>query len=252
MIKVCSRRLECTEAEAVSLLSRVTVHGMEPPREFIEDRNLGDLRHAAGHLPANELKMIYEATIDLLEKAMRAELFADAWPAVVLELEPAEEARQRAEAKRINRQRLAPILERLEGSDRALLARITDPDRLQASALERKMEAAGAPEMLIRQAKQVRAQASRRLAELRASSLHNVDNLLADLEFRLLSVAETSAAVVTATPAAPAIWRAIEERLETRPQEHDPRHVLSQEPLLLMGAICQYSDECKFRWRIDG
>jgi hypothetical protein len=253
MRKVCALRLKCTESEAAALLTRIVVHALEPPREFIEDRNLSDLRRVAGHLPANELKAIYEATIDLVEKAMRAELLADVWPAALLRIETAgDRTRQLAEAKRIDRQRLTPILKRLDGSDRALLARITNPDRLQASALERKMEAAGAPEPLIKQAKQVRAQASRRLAEFRASSLNNVDNLLADLEFRLLSVAETSIALVTATPPAPAIWRAIEDRLEARPQEHDPRQILSQEPLLLMGAICQYSDECKFRWRTDG
>jgi hypothetical protein len=253
MCETCARTLEYDESEATAVLARVVVHAGEPPREFIEDRNLSDLRRAAGHLSANELKEIYEAGIDLIEQAMRAELLADAWPIAILDLKTAEEeARQRAAAKQIDRERLVPILGRLDGSDRALLARITDPDRLRATDLERKMEAAGAPEGLIDQAKQVRAQASRRILEFQASSVLNVDDFLADLEFRLLSVAQTSAATATATPPAPVVWQAIERRLEAQPNQHDPRQILRQEPLLLMGAICQYSDECKFGWRADG
>ena len=190
LCRTCAGRLGCGEAEAEALLGRVIVHGGEPPREFIEDRNLSDLRSAAGHLPANELKAIYEVAIALIEQAMRAELLADLWPTAIVE--PAtveEEVRRRAEAKRIDRGRLVPILGRLERSDRALLERITDPDRLRATDLERKMVTAGASEALIEQAKQVRANASRLVFEFRNSSRLDVDGLLADLEFRLLSVA---------------------------------------------------------------
>ncbi|MDP9224962.1 MAG: hypothetical protein M3P18_14180, partial [Actinomycetota bacterium] len=246
----CATGLGCDVAEATDVLARVVVHGSEPPREFIEDRNLGDLRRAAGYLSANELKEVYEAAISLIDEAMRAALLADSWPRAILEPDSqVQEMRERAEAKRIDRSRLALILGRLDGSDRALMSIVTDPDRLRATDLERKMLAAGAPAQLVDQAKQVRAQAIHRMLEFRASNVLDVDSLLADLEFRLLSVATTAAA--TAAGASPTIWSAIETRLHTHPAHHDPRRILSQEPLLLMGAICQYSDECKFPWTSD-
>lgn len=229
------------------MLGRVIVHASEPPRDLIEDRNLSDLRRAAGHLSANELKAIYDAAISLIDGAMRAELLDDFWPVAVLEPGSVQqEMAGRVEAKRIDRPRLAAILGRLEGSDRVLLSFITDPDRLRATDLERKMLAAGAPAPLVEQAKQVRAQAAHRMLEFRASNLVDVNGLLADLEFRLLSVATTAAATIQGK--SPAIWTAIETRLMAHPADHDPRRILSQEPLLLLGAICQYSDECKFPW----
>ncbi|MDQ6878390.1 MAG: DUF4297 domain-containing protein [Candidatus Dormibacteraeota bacterium] len=247
MCQTCATRLGCDLAEAGALLGRVIVHAYEPPRDLIEDRNLRDLGRAAGHLSANELKAIYDAAISLIDGAMHAELLSDVWPLAVLETNSVQqELADRVAAKRIDRARLAPILGRLEGSDRALLSFITDPDRLRATDLERKMLAAGASAPLVAHAKQVRAQAAHRMLEFRASSLLDVDRLLADLEFRLLSVAKTAAA--TTQGVSPAIWAAIETRLIAQPGDHDPRRILSQEPLLLLGAICQYSDECKFAW----
>ncbi len=250
MSKACATRLVCDEAEAEDLLSRVVIHAPEPPREFIEDRNLSDLRRAAGHLSANELKSIYEATIGLIETAMRADLLNDNWPGAILEPESSIlEVRRRADAKRVDRPRLRPILYRLDGSDHAFLSVVTDPDRLRATDLERKMLAVAASGVLIKRAKQLRANASRHMLEFRASTVLDVERFLADLEFRLLSVAETSAAAVGPGPMA--IWRAIEERLELHADQYDPRQILNREPLLLMGAICQYSDECQFDWQAN-
>jgi hypothetical protein len=249
--RTCAASLGCEDAEASGLLSRVVVHGNEPPRDLIEDRNLSDLRKAAGHLSANELKGVYDAAISLIDRAMRATLLAEDWPRAILEAgSQRQEIVDRADAKRIDRDRLLPILGRLEGSDRALLALITDPDRLRATDLEQKLVAAGAPEILVGHAKQVRAQAARMLLEYRGASPRNAERFLDDLEFRLLSVAKAAAG--TSAAGAPAIWKAIERTVRVNPTQHDPRRILSQEPLLLIGAICQYSDECKFWWTSHG
>jgi hypothetical protein len=251
MSETCATRLGCDVSEAVALLDRVVIHALEPPRDLIEDRNLGDLRRAAGHLSANELRDIYRAAIALIDEAMRAAMLAELWPRAILDSVSAEETmRELISAKRIDRPRLEPILGRLAGSDRALLELITDPDRLRVTDLERKMLAAGAPPALVAQAKQVRAQAVHRILEFRASSLLDVDRLLADMEFRLLSTANVASA--TAEGASGAVWAAIESQLRAHPADHDPRWILHQEPLLLMGAICEYSDECKFAWTADG
>jgi hypothetical protein len=249
-VETCARLLGCGMDEANRVVGRVAIHPSQPPRELIEDRNLADLGRAAPHLSAAQLKATYDGVIELIDAAMRADLLSDAWPRCALEPDSYDEAvREKISAKRLDRARLAPVMTVLDSGERSVFSTITDPDRLRATDLERKMTTSGAPDGLIAQAKQMRAQAARHIAEFRGSSLLGVDALLADLEFRLLSVARIAAA--TSGGSCSAIWRDIESRLRTDGPNHDPRGILHREPLLLMGAICQYSDECKFPWLSD-
>lgn len=248
MCKRCAERLEIDSAEAKALLARVAVQANQPSRTLIEARNRDLLRASAGHLSANELKEIYDATVALIKLAMQADLLANAWPQAILEPSTAEEmAQQRARAKRIDRDLLIPILGRLEGGDQRLLVEITDPDRLQATALERKLIAAGASAELVTRAKQFRAQAAIRVAEIRGSSV-DADALLGDLHMRLLNTAETVTDIVVGDAPAAEVWSELEQRLRSTPQAFDPRRLLGQDHLLLLGEVCQLSDECKFWW----
>jgi hypothetical protein len=247
----CAGRLEIDAAEAEAILTRVTVWPNQAPRALIEAQNRDLLRPVAGQLSANELKDIYDETIELVKRAMTAELLADSWPQAILEpASGAEAAADRARAKRLDRELLRPALERLTGGDRQLLAAITDPDRLEATALEKKLIAAGASANLVDRAKQFRAQASIRVAEERGRRLFDVDAMLADLELRLLNVAETVAEVVDVAAPAPAVWDELERRLGANPQLYDPGHLLRRDQLLLLGQVCQLSDECKYRWSV--
>jgi Cap4 dsDNA endonuclease len=161
MCKRCSERLGIDEAAATALLALVTVRPDQPPRELIAARNRDLLRLRAGHLPAAEIATIYDEAIDLIKRAMEAGLLADAWPQAILEPDDGEgAAAQRAAAKRLDHDRLEPIFSRLEGGLQPLLALVTDPDRLRATALEVKLDGAGATPGLIDRAKQLRAQAA--------------------------------------------------------------------------------------------
>ena len=248
MSERCARRLEIDEATARALLARVTVRPGQPPRELIAARNRDLLGIRAGHLPAGEIAAIYADTIELVKRAMEAGLLAD-WPAAILEpVSSAEAAAQLAAAKRLDRDRLEPMLSRLEGGLQPLLTTVTDPDRLRATALEFKLDGAGAAQGLLDRAKQFRAQASIRLAEVRGRSLLDVEALLADLHLRLQNAADSVADAATATPRAPAIWDELERRFSANPSAYDPHGVLSQDHLLLLGEVCNLSDECKFWW----
>jgi len=233
------------------MLARVVVHAPEPPRELIEDRNIGILQQYAGHLPANDLRAMYQQTISLIESAMRADLLGEAWPLSILDPpeDPAGAIRSRVEGKRLTHTTLAPLLNGLGQTDRALLAPIVDLDRLRATDLERKLIAAGANPSLVDEAKQVRAQASHRLEEFRASIVRDPEATLADLEYRLLTLARSTAATSGDIVTAPKLWSELGQILHAYPIHYDPRQVLHREPLLLLGAICHYSDECKFGWR---
>jgi hypothetical protein len=245
----CAERLEIDGDTARALLARVTVRPNQPPRTLIAAHNRDLLRLRAGHLSANDLNDVYEAAIDLIRRAMEADLLSDAWPQAILEPQSAvEAAEQLAQAKRIDRDLLQPILNPLEGGAQPLLAAITDPDRLRATALEHKLDAAGAPPALTERAKQFRAQAAIRVAEIRGASLIDVDAMLDDLHLRLLDAAETVAETVTASAPAAAIWNELGQRLSANPSAYDPRSMLAQDHVLLLGEVCQLSDECKFWW----
>ncbi len=88
MLDGCVQKLSCTAAEARGMLERVLVAAPGPPRELIEDHNLGVLRHGAGHLPANDLKAAYDGTIDLICRAMAAELLGESWQTIALDEVP--------------------------------------------------------------------------------------------------------------------------------------------------------------------
>lgn len=252
MGQLCAEQLDIDEAEAQALLERVTIYPDQPPRTLIEGRNRDMLRVVAGHLSANELKDVYDEVIALLKRAMEAGLLENSWPLAVLEPDNEEErVRQLAASKRVDRALLAPVLARLEGGNHRLLTVISDPDRLRATDLERKLLAGRAPETLIRRAKQFRAQAAIRIAEVRAGTLYDPDQVISDLHMRLENLAQTIEEANTTDPPAPAIFAQLEERLSATPAAYDPRRLLVQDPLLLLGQICQLSDECKFEWGIN-
>jgi hypothetical protein len=250
MCERCARRLNLASQTARELLARVTVRPNQPARDLIAASNRDGLRLYAGHLTAGEISALYDEAIELIKRAMEADLLAGAWPHAILEPETAEEAAAlRAQAKRIDHQLLEPILSRLEGGTQPLLAAVTDPDRLRATALELKLDAAGAPAGLVERAKQFRAQAAIRVAEVRGRSLFDVDAILDDLHLRLQNVADSVAEATATDPPAAVVWSELEQRLSASPASYDPHSVLSQDHLLLLGEVCQLSDECNFQWR---
>jgi hypothetical protein len=252
MCTSCAERLKIAADEARALLERVTVTPNQPPRSAIAAMNRDLLRLQAGHLAANELNAVYDAAIELIKRAMEAELLADAWPVAIIAPQSAAEVGERhAEAKRLDRDKLQPVFGRLEGGDSRLLAEVTDSERLRATALEQKLITAGASADLVRRAQQLRAHASSRMAELRAGSRYHVEGMVADLHYRLENVAQAVAGAVIADEPAPVVWDRLEERLATNAAAYDPHALLGRDHLLLLGEVCQLSDECKYRWGIS-
>ena len=87
-------------------------------------------------------------------------------------------------------------------------------------------------------------------AEARGASLYDAEVLIADLHLRLQSVADSVAETVSSATPAAEIWDRLEGRLSTNPAAYDPSRLFGQDHILLLGEICQLSDECKFRWGV--
>jgi hypothetical protein len=250
MAERCRRRLKCTAAVAQAVLDRTRVRDQLPPRSLIRDHHIRNLqRYAPGLLPA-VTEAVYDAVIDAIEAAMRGELLADQWPHAVMEAETVqEEVRAKVEAKRLTAALLGPLFEPLGAAgSAATLEVITDVAQLSASELERKLIAAGATDALRRDAKQLRANASRLVFESVSGSLETPDAALVDIDMRLLVAARAVAATVTSSPPAAEVWKGALDDYTVKRESLDPMGLLAKDPMFLLGRLCELSDRCQFAW----
>lgn len=251
MVDRCSRRMEISEDEARGLLARTRVRDQLPPRNLISDRNIRDLQRYARHVAPAVTESVYETVVGRIEAAMRGQLLAEEWPMCVLEPDSSgEEMRRRVEGKRLTATMLTGLFEPLGPGDAAVLEIITDPDKLAASELERKLVAAGANMPLLTDAKQLRANASRHVFELTSGGVTESSRALRDLDLRLrVSANAVAAAVGDIESPAGAVWRGVLDDLTSRRDTVDPDRLLRRDPMLLAGRLCELSDRCEFGWR---
>jgi hypothetical protein len=248
MIEQCAKRLKVDKAFAEAMLNRCYVLAPLPPRDLIRDFNIRNLQRYNPAVPVAITEEIYKNVIDLVEKAMRAELLDDDFPHCVMKQDGVDEAlAAKIAGKRLDAASVSEIFHPLEGGNSAVLEQITDPDQLAASELDRKLLAAGVAEESRRQAKVLRANASRRAYEL-SSGLSDPDAQFTDLDIRALTVANATAGVVTSTPPGPAVFKSLLDQFLQNPATVDPKGILAQDGMLLLGRLCELSDQCRFGW----
>jgi beta-phosphoglucomutase-like phosphatase (HAD superfamily) len=192
---------------------------------------------------------VYDNVIGLVEAAMRADRLASEWPTCILTAETVEdELAQRIAAKRLTDNVLKPLLQALEGGNGAVLEQITDPDQLAASELDRKLVAAGVLPDTRAIAKQLRANTSRAVFES-GTGLEPADRHLQDLDLRVLARATAVAGTIEDDPPGPTVYRQVMDDLGTNRDAVDPNRLLSRDPMLIFGRLCDLSDRCQFEWR---
>ena len=248
MVTKCAKRLKVDETFAQEMLNRCHVRAPLPPRDLIRDSNIRNMQRVNSGVSIQVTEAIYEEVIGLLETAMRAERLNDDFPDCILEPDDANEAlAQKVAGKRLDAASVDDFFEPLKGGNSAVLEQITDPDQLAASELDRKLVAAGVSADSRRDAKILRANASRREYEL-STGLSDAEARFGDLDMRALTVANATAGAVTASPPGPAVFESLIERLGESPQVVDPHRLFSQDPMLLFGRVCDLSDKCLFGW----
>jgi hypothetical protein len=248
MVDKCAKTLKIDRAIAADLLRRTIVRAPLPPRELVRDSNIRDLQRYARHVSGELAEQIYDQVITLVEAAMRADLLADEWPACVLTTDGVEEQlAARIAAKRLDAATLKPLLEPLEGGNGAVLEQIADPDQLAATELDRKLVAAGVNLETRGMAKQLRANASRVVFE-EGTGLEPADRHLDDLDLRVLARATAVAGTVAIDPPGPAVYLHAMDDLDKHRDTIDPNRLLSRDPMLIFGRLCELSDRCRFEW----
>jgi hypothetical protein len=248
MVELCAKRLKIEESCAEAMLDRCDVRAPLPPRDLIRDSNIRNLQRFNPTVSAATTVEVYEKVIDLIETAMRAELLQDDFPSCLMDPGDVDEAlAQKIAGKRLDASSVEGLFEPIKGGNTAVLEQITDPDQLAASELDRKLVAAGVAEETRQQAKVLRANASQRVYEL-SSGLSEPGAQFGDLDIRALTVANASAGTVTEVPPGPTVFKSLLDELVATPEAVDPKALLSQDPMLLLGRICELSDQCRFGW----
>jgi hypothetical protein len=133
---------------------------------------------------------------------------------------------------------------------RGLLRRYPSYDgRMRTTKLEEKMRTAGASDVQILHAKMLRANASERiLAYYSKSSAYERGGYetVQDIELRLEMMAESKSAISRDFPE---LWEGIRAELNSASEQYDRHQILDRDAFLLLGALCDVSDQCRYGWR---
>jgi hypothetical protein len=250
VIDRCVQRLEIENSEAGEFLARVTVIDHEPPRELIAAVMHDLLRRAAPGLSGAQIATIYKAVFNQIEDAMEGKLLADQFPAVLVQPSDADEAATKlVAAKRLDRDTLVALFGPLTAS-KALLDQIADPAMLAATALERKLRLAGAPDPVVEDAQRLRAHAAIREAEVLSATYGDQAAILGDVRARL-KIVGNSVAATAGDPPGPEVWAGVMSRLAAEAKAVDQSGLFDADAMLLLGELCQVSDLCEFGWGGD-
>lgn len=249
LIAEISRRLEIEEPECREFLEKLRIRERFPPREAIAASNIRKLGFAGRSVTLEAAADVYETVLERIKVAMEGRLLGNDWPIAVVEPESAEEAdRLVMEGKKLTRTELAPLLEPLNLREAVFLAPILGGDQ-QITAMEEKLRAAGATDEIVRDARMLRAQASRISAELQSSSPYDLSEPLLDIRTRLSVVANAIAGVhLEDERPCLGIWNELQDRITSQAQSLDQQSLLRQDPMLLLGDVCQLTDDCEFWW----
>lgn len=246
-VERCRKALKITKEEAEAFLKRVKLVDNLPNRELIRDVNLELLRKASPTQTGPQVVEVYTRVFSRLEGAMEGTLLADAFPQVVLAPASAGEAAQQLfENKRLTQEQLRELFGDLD--DPGVLRRIEDPEALRTTALETKLRRAGATDAIVEDAKHLRANAVIREAEIGAMSMMDPKARLADVQQRVLIVGNGVVATEQSTPPGPAVWTRARQEIAANPSSVDLRSLFGKDDMLLLGELCEVSDQCRFAW----
>jgi hypothetical protein len=249
-VQKVARAFKIDVSEARAFLGRLSVQDNLPQRGVIAAANLRRLGLTAPSATVSSVEAAYDSVVRLLQDAMQAPRLKTRWPKALLKPSNyAQAIRDRFEAKRIDRADIEPLLASLHFDAPILLQSMADPAS-RTTALEDKLRAAGLSETTITHAKNLRAAASKREAELSASTLEPSPRL-EDVRQRLKVLADAVVDEVKAEKAhAAQIWSRIQARIVSQTTALDQTSLFLQDAFVLLGELCELSDLCEFSWGV--
>jgi hypothetical protein len=252
LIQRISEGVELSLEECKDFIDRLIVKPILHHRDNISAMNIKMLGQIGSQIPHGEVVALYEGCIDELVRAMSGEPLRDELGDLVQEVEGSpREFKERIEAKRFTRERLSRILGPIIEGPYPLLQRVTDIQQPNPTNLELKLISGGANNDVVLDAKNLRANASIRIAEISSLNIFSPDKSFEDVRIRL-KVLSNSVIQRFSDQDKPAkgAWHDLLQRLEGQSKHVDPNGIFRQDPYLLMGVVCELTDECEINWGV--
>ena len=197
-----------------------------------------------------EIKFLEEKLTDEILRAMSCDRLDKGLYQYILKVENLEdEITARIDSKRLTFNNITDIIGSLTSGDFPLLLRITDLNVVTPTNLEKELIAGGATKRIIMDAKNLRANASIREAQILASGLFNQEDRMTDVQIRIQTLTNSIVEEYDESKKpAKIIWRTVLNELTQKMESVDPHKIYKQDPYLLLGAVCGISDECRIDW----
>ena len=250
LVPMAMDKLGASRVSAEDFLRCVTLNESVPHRSVIHATNARLLHERAPSLTQPELEALHNSFLFEIEKAMRCEPLGALWPRSLVHPRKRPKASDdRLRLKTLDAQRLSVIGEPLTRVTRPLLKRFVEPNSRSVSALTQKLILGGAPPTIVERARNLQANALHQRYERASVSLTCQNEVLTDLQERLLTYAQTATALheVSVAPA-PRIWSELLDKFDNNASQIDRNNLVRADPMLLMGEACILSDECAFNW----
>jgi hypothetical protein len=256
VVKQVAQSLSITPAKAKAFLAKVRIKEALPTRDSIDAVNLRLLQSVAPDWPYKKAVRVYDRALEEIWRAMQATPVGVDWPHYTDISSAGDEAlKKRYDAKRIDFERCKPIFGDMTSGVTTLLTREVSASIASPSNLERKMLEGGATQEVIDHAKELRARAV--VAEVeRLTGVESASKPFTAEDPSLHAVQKKlewhagAANGKHAQAAAPAnlIWSELLTELPKLASNIDPNGVFGQDGYLLLGELCELSDQCVTKW----
>jgi hypothetical protein len=252
IVQKISQKLDIENSKCRDFLESVTVYPNQPPRAHITSHNIHLMGQGSASSSTREIESLEEKLTDEILRAMSCDRLDNLLYRYIAKVEELEdEIKARIDAKRLTASNIADIIGSLASGDYPLLLRITDLHEPSPTNLQKKLIAGGATDRIIKNAKELRANAFIREVEIRSSGFINQEDRIVDVQIRITTL--TNSIVEEhdeLEKPAKIIWRMVLNELIQKKETVDPHRIYKQDPYLLLGAVCGISDECRIDWGV--
>lgn len=251
LVKKVSQKLKIQDSDCKAFLSVVTVHPNQTPRSNITSYNIHLMGQASASTSMREIESLETKLTDEILRAMSCDRLNNLLYNHIVSVEQLEDKlRAKVDAKRLTANNITDIIGSLMNCEYPLLSRITDLNSPIPTKLEKKLIAGGATERIIKNAKELRANASIREAEILSSGFFPEEKII-DVQLRIETLANSIVErFEDSDKPAKTIWLELRKEITETVGSVDPNLIYKQDPYLLLGAVCGLSDECRIDWGV--